>query len=105
MNIKDKPYLVTQLDYMKILIEEEKWGEASEIMSSLNQNLDNKISVLKNELENANLVLPKTLTKSKVNEWLCINYNWYKLKKITKNELILELNKNNIVTKSYQTIK
>jgi hypothetical protein len=105
MNIKDKPYLVTQLDYMKILIEEEKWGEASEIMSSLNQNLDNKISVLKNELENANLVLPKALTKSKVNEWLCINYNWYKLKKITKNELILELNKNNIVTKSYQTIK
>lgn len=92
---------LTQLDYIKILIEDNRWGEASDLIDDLKSDVLYKLLKIKNETERLSLNLPKSLIKSKPDNWTCINDNWYKLKKISKTELILELSKNIKITKQY----
>lgn len=101
LNIK----LTTQLDYIKTLIEENRYGEASDAVINLNSDLEEKVREMREKIEAETVRLPKSLTRTKPNEWLLIKDDWYKMKKITKTELILEINKQNVVTKAYQVVK
>lgn len=96
--------VITQIDYIRILIEENRWGEASDLIDELKYEVSLKINKIKADTENMMLNLPKSLIKSKPDNWVVINDNWYKMKKISKNELILEISKNILIKKEY-TIK
>lgn len=101
LNIK----LTTQLDYIKTLIEENRYGEASDAVINLNADLEDKVRDMREKIETQAVSLPKSLTRTKPNEWLLIKDDWYKMRKITKTELVLEINKQNVITKAYSVIK
>ena|ERR1039457_4581854 len=98
---KNDVQLITQLDYIKILLEENRYGEASDLTSELSKRLDNKVQKIAEDFRLYQLNLPKCLVKTKANEWININENWYKVKKISKTEIILELNRQFSITKEY----
>ncbi len=97
--------LTTQLDYIKTLIEESRYGEASDAVTNLNADLQDKVTSMRKHIEDEPVSLPKALTKTKPNEWLLINNDWYKMRKITKTELVLEINKQNVITKQYNVVR
>lgn len=106
MNLeKEKTKLITQLDYAKILIEDNRYGEASDIISEVNVSLENKIIDMANCVNNSSVELPKSLTKTKPNEWFTINEVWYRMKSISKEELVVALNKNNVIKMTYKINK
>ena len=105
MTTKDNVQLITQLDYIKVLLEENRYGEASDLTSDLSKKLDDKVQKIAEDFKLRQLNLPKYLTKTKANEWVIINENWYKVKKISKTEVILELNRQFSITKEYTYTK
>lgn len=98
---KNDVQLITQLDYIKVLLEENRYGEASDLTSELSKRLDEKVHKIAEDIKLRQLNLPKYLTKTKANEWVIINENWYKVKKVSKTEIILELNRQFTITKVY----
>lgn len=102
---KEKLKILTQMDYAKILIEDNRFGEASDIIASIENQLETRVKNIASRVDNTQIELPKQLTKTKVNDWLTINEVWYRMKSITKEELIVSLNRNNVVKMAYKVNK
>lgn len=102
---RDKMKMLTQLDYIKILIEDDRLGEASDIIYDVSSNIELKLKNIAEKVNNSNVELPKVLVKTKANEWLNINDVWYKMKSINKDQIIVALNRNNTVQMSYKINK
>lgn len=102
---KEDSVLITQLDYVKILIEEEKYGQASDMIFDVSVVIDSKVKKIYDNLIENNLEIPKILVKTKPNEWKFLNNNWVKFKSINKDNIVLYLNRNNLVQKQYTVNK
>lgn len=105
MKHDDNTVLITQMDYAKILIEDERYGEASDIIYTINDIIDNKVKKIADTMHIADLEIPKSLVKTKSNEWKLLNNNWVKFKSISKENVTLYLNRNNIIEKQYKINK
>jgi hypothetical protein len=102
--MQTKENLITQLDYIKILIDEDRHGESHDRIEELRENLNETCNSIKDKFNSAQLELPKSLIKTKPNQWIFINQTWVKILSITKQEITFELNKGNTVKSKY-TVK
>lgn len=71
-------HYLTQLDYIKILLEEDRNGEALNHLRSITSDLE---AVCKSEAErlNTELEMTKAETKTKPENWIYVNNTWAKL--------------------------
>ena len=102
--MQTKEHLMTQLDYIKILIDEDRLGESHDRIEELRENLNESCSRIIDKFNSSQLELPKSLVKTKPNQWVFLNQNWVKIISITKQDIVFELNKGNTVRTKY-TIK
>jgi len=102
--MQTKDHLMTQLDYIKILLDEDRIGESHDRIEELRINLNETCNKIKDSFNSSDIEIPKSLIKTKPNQWMFINQNWIKIVSITKQEITFEVNKGNTLRKKY-TIK
>lgn len=102
--MQTKEHLITQLDYIKILIDEDRIGESHDKIEELRVNLNDTCNKIKDSFTSSDLEIPKSLIKTKPNQWIFIKQNWVKVINISKSEITFELNKGNKIKSKY-TIK
>lgn len=103
--MQTKDHLLTQLDYIKILIDENRLAESHDRLDELKSNLSLTCDKIKEKMVTSQIEIPKSLTKTKPNQWMFINQNWVKVISINKQELTFELNKGNTAKIKYVTKK
>jgi len=103
--MQTKEHLLTQLDYLKILIEEDRFGESHDRLHEFKENLISTCKTALDKFKDVELELPKTLIKTKPNQWVYLNRTWIKVISITKSEICFEINKGNILKKLYRVKK
>lgn len=81
----------TQLDYVKILLEDDRDGEALNHLRDICRELETKCQVSANMLKDANLEIPKSLTKTKPHNWIFLKETWVKLLSIKDDNIYLEI--------------
>ena len=81
----------TQLDYIKILLEEDRDGEALNHLKSLCKSLEAKCIVTANILKDKELSIPKSLTKTKPQNWIFLKETWMKLIAFKGDDIFLEI--------------
>jgi len=99
--MQNKDHLLFQLDYMKVLLEEDRYGETFDKAKELIQNLEQTCKSIYAKFDNGEIELSKALTKTKPNQWVFLNKTWIKVLQITKNEITFEINKGNILKRIY----
>lgn len=99
--MQNKNHLIYQLDYLKILIEEDRYGESLDKSKEFIQNLEQTCSLINHKFDNGEIELSKAMTKTKPNQWLFLNKTWIKVLEITKNEITFEINKGNVLKRIY----
>lgn len=102
--MQSKEHLITQLDYIKILIDEDRLGESHDRIEELRLNLNDTCNKIKDKFTSAQLEIPKSLIKTKPNQWIFLDQNWVKIISINKQEITFEVNKGNTIKSKY-TIK
>ena len=90
---------ITQLDYIKVLLEENRIGEAMNFVEILSKGLDKECNEIANTIEKSDIVINKTQLKTKPNNYMYIKDTWVKLLQLDKENISLEVNKIIIVTK------
>jgi hypothetical protein len=81
----------TQLDYVKILLEENREGEALNHLKDICKALEAKCIVTANMLKDAELQIPKSLIKTKPQNWIFLKETWMKLISIKGDDIFLEI--------------
>lgn len=94
--------LITQLNYIKTLLEENRLGDANDMLSSLNNEIHTKCIKTANELNNNELLINKTQLNTKPNNSIYINGQWVKLININKNELEIQISNNIKIKTKYK---
>ena len=84
-------YYITQLDYIKILLEEHKEGEALNNLKDICKNLESNCLVTANKLKDTEFDIPKALIKTKPQNWIFLKETWMKLISIKENDIYLEI--------------
>lgn len=79
---------ITQLDYIRILLEEEKYGEALNNISHIKNNLETQCE---NILNNIDIDIDMLKTDLKPGMWYYINQTWLKFIGIKNNFAIYEI--------------
>ena len=80
-----------QLDYIKILLEDEKSGEALNQLKDICRELENKCQITANQLRDTELKIPKSLIKTKPQNWIFLKETWLKLIAIKGDDIFLEI--------------
>lgn len=81
----------TQLDYVKILLEEDREGEALNHLKDICRDLETKCLVTANKLKDTELQIPKSLIKTKPQNWVFLKETWLKLIAIKGDDIFLEI--------------
>jgi len=81
----------TQLDYIKILLEDDKNGEALNHLRDICRDLETTCQVSANKLSETELNIPKALTKTKPHNWIFLKETWVKLLAIKGDDIFLEI--------------
>jgi len=93
MSNKTTAYL-TQLDYIKILLEEQRIGEASDLLNELNTTIKINCKEEAEKLNNATEIeIKQSIKNTKPNNWVFVNNIWAKLLSVSRNEIQLEIAK------------
>ena len=93
---------ITQLDYIRVLLEENRIGEAMNFVDILSKGLEKECTSIANTIENNNLVIDKVQLKTKPNNYMYIQDTWVKLLQMDKENISLEVNKNIVVKTTYK---
>jgi len=86
-NIDNK--LVTQIDYIKCLLEEQRLGEALNYIQNISKDLESYCDNLAQQLSSSEIILTKDQIKTKKGNYIYINNVW--LKVIEKSNSHIEL--------------
>lgn len=86
-----KNYNTTQLDYIKILMEEHRDGEALNMLKKLSSELESQCILKAQQLNNTELEMPKYLVSTKPNNWIFLKETWFKIIDISKDKVHLEI--------------
>lgn len=81
----------TQLDYVKILLEEDRAGEALNHLRDICRDLETQCFVSASKLKDIELEIPKSLIKTKPQNWIFLKETWLKLISIKDNDIYLEI--------------
>jgi len=81
----------TQLDYVKILLEEDREGEALNHLKDICRELETNCIVTANKLKDTELNIPKSLIKTKPQNWIFLKETWMKLININGDDIFLEI--------------
>jgi len=81
----------TQLDYVKILLEEDRSGEALNHLKDICRELETKCLVTASKLKDLELDIPKSLIKTKPLNWIFLKETWFKLISIKDDNIYLEI--------------
>ena len=92
---------LTQLDYIKTLIEENRIGESLSILNELDKQIYLQCMNLFNKINEEDLILLKSDLTIKPNNYIYIFDNWIKLLSINKTHVLLEITKDLIIEKKY----
>lgn len=82
---------LTQLDYVKILLEENREGEALNHLKDICRELETKCIVTAEKLKDLELDIPKSLIKTKPQNWIFLKETWFKLINIKNDDIFLEI--------------
>lgn len=82
---------LTQLDYVKILLEENREGEALNHLRDICAELETKCQVTAKRLSENELDIPKSLVKTKPENWIFLQETWVKLLAIKDDDIYLEI--------------
>ena len=95
---------LTQIDYIRILIEDSRHGEALNYLKILTTDIE-KICVLQaTKFDNVEIDLPKSMVKTKPANWLFLNETWMKLIDIKNNHISLEISDGITITNKFKII-
>lgn len=92
---------LTQLDYIKTLIQENRICESLAILNQLDKQIYLHCMNLYNTIQLNELTLLKSDLNIKPNNYIYIFDNWIKLLKINKTHITLEITKELIIEKNY----
>lgn len=81
----------TQLDYVKILLEEDRAGEALNCLKTICKELETKCLVTASKLTDIEFEIPKSLIKTKPQNWVFLKETWLKLISIKDDNIYLEI--------------
>ena len=81
----------TQLDYVKILLEEDRAGEALNHLKDICRELETKCFVTASKLNDQEIEIPKSLTKTKPQNWIFLKETWLKLISIKGDDIYFEI--------------
>lgn len=81
--------LMTQIDYIKCLLEEQRLGEALNLMHNVSKDLEQHCDKLAQQLSSSEIVFTKEQLKTKKGNYIYINNMW--LKVIDKTATSIEL--------------
>lgn len=81
----------TQLDYIKILLEDGKKGEALNHLRDICRELETTCQVTATKLSETELNIPKSLIKTKPQNWIFLKETWVKLLAIKGDDIFLEI--------------
>ena len=81
----------TQLDYVKILLEEDRASEALNHLRNICKELETKCLVTANKLKDQEFEIPKSLIKTKPSNWIFLKETWFKLISIKDDNIYLEI--------------
>ena len=93
---------ITQLDYIKVLLEENRIGEAMNFVEILSIGLQKECETIKNSIENQEIIIDKLQLKTKPNNYMYIKDTWVKLLERDKENIGLEVCKNVTVKTTYK---
>lgn len=79
MNNNIDTVLITQVDYIKCLIEEQRLGEALQCMQSVTKDLSQHCDKLAQTLSTSEIVFSKEQLKTKKGNYIYINNTWCKV--------------------------
>lgn len=82
---------LTQLDYIKVLLDEDREGEALNHLKQIARDLEAKCLVTAKKLEETEFDIPKALIKTKPQNWIFLKENWVKLVSIQHDNICLEI--------------
>ena len=82
---------LTQIDYIRILLEESRHGEALNYLKIISDDLERNCVIQANKFDGQELELPKSFIKTKPEKWLFLNETWMKLIDIKDGFISLEI--------------
>jgi hypothetical protein len=82
---------VMQLDYIKILLEDGKDGEALNSLRDMCSQVERGCKVTASRLDGTILDMPKALVKTKPMNWLFLNETWLKLLSLERDSAKFEV--------------
>jgi hypothetical protein len=95
---------LTQLDYVKCLIEENRIGEALENLKTICNDLEYICVDQAERLNQDELVIPKSIVKTKPQNWMFLNETWVKMIGVSGDTIQLEVS-NGITVESKFIVK
>lgn len=96
---------ITQINYIKVLLEENRIGEAFNYVNILSDGLEQTCEKIVNNLDITDgLTITKKDEKTKPGNWLYIDNNWLKLINKNDEQLHLEISKNIQVKTKYKIL-
>ena len=91
---------LTQISYIKMLMEENRLGEANNMLSNLSGEIQKTCETKAREMSNKDLRVSRNVLSTKRNNSVYLDGTWYKLLGIKGDEMELEVTKGiNVKTK------
>lgn len=101
---KSSSEFINQLDYIKLILEDNRHGDALNKLKSLCDDLQHKCDNDRSKFP-AELELPKSLVKTKPKNWLFLNETWVKLLGVKGDTIHLEVTKGMEIVSKFKIIK
>lgn len=102
---KQKEKYITQLDYIKILLEEDRLGEALNYTNILSTGLQQDCELLAETFNRTRVLnITKEQSKTKNGNWIFLRDSWFKLLDKDKSMIHLEVCKNIEIKIPYNVI-
>lgn len=90
---------ITQIDYIKLMIEDNRFGEALNILRNLSNDLETKCHEQADAISKADITFTRDQLKNKIGNYVHINNTWCKIISKSISELELEISKDISVVK------
>jgi hypothetical protein len=90
MNNKEKTKIITAINYIKVLLEEDRLGESIKYINLLKNDIESESDVLIMKLE-GDLIINKEQLKTKPGNFIYIHDMWFKLISLNKNDRTIHL--------------
>ena len=102
---KNKAKYITQLDYIKVLLEEDRFGEALNYTNILSGNLNTECEIIAETFNNGNPIqITKDQMKTKPGNWMFIRDSWVRLIAKDSDTIHLEVSKNIEIKMPYNVV-